>query len=238
MCIRYALRHSPEDITEILGLGEAPVVGSQFWYEADCCVPVLRQHPSDKHILETFTWGILNPWAGSAQKHLIHIRSENLQGHKLLKQFLDRQTCVMPFSGFYASRGDKNKRQAYYICREDRKPFLAAGIICGWMSFRGSEVYGCAMLTTAADKVLIPEGNRMPFVLNNEDMTNWLEHDLQYQMDYPCPVSSISNDALCTYRLPYRSPVIEFQDGRVHPRPVKERKVATKEEETGLQPVT
>ena len=232
MCYLYGLRHSPNEISEFLGLDQLPSIKPYSWYQVDCTVPTLQNNSSSKSILDDCCWGVIVPWKSSYNNKLFHFKNETLQKNRLLPQYLDRQSCVLPCSGFYTWRGQRKKRKIYYICREDRTPFLFAGIICKWMTFRGEETLGCAILTTDADKKLMPDSNRMPFILPREDMETWLAHDLQYRLRYPLPVSSASTDVLCTYRIPNKATLIRESDSFVHPRHIRERKSATIKENT------
>ena len=221
MCFRYSIKHPPEEIEQKLGLDETPTFPDVAWIGQGDNAPVFRWPPDDFKTIEHIRWGLHVPWANAATRELIHITSENLSENRLLKTFLDVQTCVMPSSGFYAWRGSRGQRKAHYICREDRAPLLFAGVVCSWISFKGKELTGCAMLTTEADKTLLPEANRMPFILSDNDLKIWLQYDLENQLECPCPISPSTNDLLYTYLLPAGSPSYKHLKGRVHPRAVK-----------------
>ncbi|MEM6692613.1 MAG: SOS response-associated peptidase, partial [Planctomycetota bacterium] len=89
--------------------------------------------------------------------------------------------CVIVADGFYEWKpveGQKNK-QPYLIAREDRSPWLMAGLWESWRDPAGPKdsdpVETCTIITTQANEFMSDLHHRMPVKLESDQVAYWLD---------------------------------------------------------------
>ena len=105
----------------------------------------------------------------------------------------ERRRCVIPSNGFYEWQREGKNRIPHFVRREDDVIMAYAGIYDRWRSPGGTDVFSYSIITTTANERIRPIHERMPVVLNRQDVRRWLHpqtprHDLQELMQ-PLPVA-------------------------------------------------
>ncbi len=79
-------------------------------------------------------WGLVNFWAKDAKRaaRQINARSETVATTRAYARPFKRQRCLVPADGWYEWNGPKDNRQPHWIHREDREPFVFAGLYDIW----------------------------------------------------------------------------------------------------------
>jgi hypothetical protein len=123
---------------------------------------------------------------------MCYVRSEYGSRKQRLGLYDDLYTCAVPVSAIIATHKPRPDMKQMCVCRCDRKIILIAGVMCSWRSAKGQATYAFLILTRPADKLLLPENNRMPFILNYHEVDDWLLSDprfLQHILEFtpfPC----------------------------------------------------
>lgn len=111
-------------------------------------------------------WGF--PGFGS-QKLIFNARSETVLEKKTFRDSILQRRCVIPAACFYEWNTFKEK---FTFQREDGKAMLLAGF---YRKFGQEEQF--VILTTAANAGMKDVHERMPLLIEREDMWNWLTQE-------------------------------------------------------------
>ena len=127
-------------------------------------------------------FGLIPPWAKDPKigNRLINARVETLTERPAFRTALLRRRCLIPASGFYEWRKnrDRTKTPVYIRLKSDR-PMGFAGLWAQWQSPEGAIVPSCTIITTDANALLQPIHDRMPVVLKEDHYHKWLSNEEQ-----------------------------------------------------------
>ena len=124
--------------------------------------------------LSMYKWGLIPSWSKdpSIGERMINARSETLAEKPSFRNAYRRRRCLILADGFFEwkqSPGMKSK-QPIYIRLIDARPFAFAGLWEIWSAPDGSELRTCTIITTQPNSLLESIHNRMPVILNPEDI--------------------------------------------------------------------
>lgn len=86
------------------------------------------------------------------------------------------QRCLVPALGYYEWRTEAGRKQAYFVCREDRQPLVFAGL---YEPTRANVPSSCTVLTRPAEGNLEPLHHAMPVMLNPDHAQTWFHGSVQ-----------------------------------------------------------
>ena len=144
---------------------------------------------SEERILTSMRWGLVPSWAKdkSNASGMINARSETLQQKPSFRNLLAQRRCVIPMQGFYEwsivdGVGSKSVKQAHYISRADGAIMAVAGLWTIWRDpllaesrDSSNEVLStCTIITTQANNKLRGIHHRMPVILEQHGLEQWL----------------------------------------------------------------
>ncbi len=178
MCGRFTLTVNPAEFADEFDDAEFP---QQFAprYNISPSQPVLTI-PNDGKLAATFVlWGLIPSWAKDPTigSRLINARAETLSEKPAFRGALKYKRCVIPADGFYewkSQPGTKSKIP-HYIRLKTREPFALAGLWDEWHSPDGATVRTCTIVTTAPNSLMAGIHNRMPVILKEGAMGDWLD---------------------------------------------------------------
>lgn len=127
-------------------------------------IPVAVRN-GDVHAVEQ-TWGILPPWS---KQRLINARVETVNEKPFFRNLMEGHRCLIPATGFYEWREEAGKKQPYHFKLIGNRPFMFAGL---WRE--APESPECLLLTTQPNELVEPFHDRMPAILREEDLMDWL----------------------------------------------------------------
>ncbi|MBI9096962.1 MAG: SOS response-associated peptidase [Spirochaetaceae bacterium] len=135
-------------------------------------------------------WGLIPSWTENNESareirfKTFNARIETIHEKASFRNPSDNNRCAVPIDGWYEWKEVSGKKYPYYIYREDRKPFLLAGLWDQWIDPVSRQVYETfSVLTTAAHGLCARIHNtkeRMPFILSPDLRKIWLDKDLKY----------------------------------------------------------
>ena len=115
--------------------------------------------------------------------------------------------CIILASGFYEWRRQGAGKQPYFVHPAADELFAFAGIWDHWQGKQGQVLESAAILTTVANGLMQPIHDRMPVILEKEEVAAWIAPATRLEkalaMLKPCssarmmtyPVSSLVNSA-------------------------------------------
>ena len=128
-------------------------------------------------VLDRYRWGLVPSWAKdpSIANRLFNARGETVAEKPSFRVAFAKRPCAIPIDGFYEwDHRPGNHRQPHYFTRLDTQPIVLAGLYEHWSS--GDEVVAtCTVITTTPNADVDGIHDRMPVVLELEDVTTWLD---------------------------------------------------------------
>lgn len=182
MCGRYTLIANAEAIRLLF---ELPAFDERLAVPRYNIAPtqpivVVRRGPKGRELVP-MRWGLI-PWWAKDPKTLplmINARAESVAEKPAYRDPFKYRRCLVPASGFYewqAPKSDRGKgpKQPYAVSPADGGLIAYAGLWETWHSADGSEIDTAAIVTTDANRLLMPIHERMPAVLEPQDFEAWL----------------------------------------------------------------
>ena len=206
MCGRLAL---PEDYKEIIQDVDVEALESirrRFNVAPTMPLPGFAVHEGQR-TAAVYRWGIVPFWSKDAKIDLFNARDDKVATNNSYKGWLRNNRAIIPASHFYEWQKAGGAKIPHAIHRRDGKPLLFAGVwAMGQDPKHGGETPSITIFTTRPNAVMSPLHNRMPVILDPDQVDEWLDpelHDLAaiQLMLQPCeddvleayPVSSAVN---------------------------------------------
>lgn len=171
MCECFSLQADVQELTDYFGIDQV-LNGSpgREMIKPTEDVPVIMSRNGNR-TLDRYFWGIFPLWA----KDSIQARSELIRDHKAYKHIFAKQRCIVPCDGFYIRVPAGRKKEMHMrITLNERRFFGLAALYDIWISPNGTEYRTCTILTTPAGEPVSAYHNRMPVILNDDGMEQWL----------------------------------------------------------------
>lgn len=208
MCGRYTITLHPEAVRQGLELKEMPSDWVPRYNVAPSqSIPVVTD--AQERDVKMMRWGLIPYWAKDLTigNRLINARAETLAEKPSFRQAFAKRRCLILADGFYEwqkGAGPKGKSQPYLFKLENGDPFAFAGLWEFWRSPEGMEIHSCTIITTNANAVVAPVHDRMPVMLNGDNLWKWLSQEKPDELEsllapYPAekmvrfPVSTMVN---------------------------------------------
>ena len=131
--------------------------------------------------------GLVPVWARELKigNRMINARSETVFEKPAFRHAAKSKRCAIVCDGFYEWKpvpGQK-KKQPYLIAKEDRSPWLMAGLWESWRDPDGPQdaarIETCTIITTAANDFISDLHDRMPVKLEADQLSYWLDCDFE-----------------------------------------------------------
>ncbi len=117
-------------------------------------------------------WGIVPHWArpGQFERPLINARAETIHEKPSFRKLIARTRVIVPVNGFYEWRRTEGKKATFYFRSAHQDALALAGIY----QIDRDGVMQCCLITTDANKVMQPVHDRMPALIPQQAMQDWL----------------------------------------------------------------
>ncbi len=144
-------------------------------------LPVVVEE-GDEWVVRGMHWGLIPKWTKPGQRPKvmpINARSETAAEKPMFKALMKYRRCIVPANGFYEwqNRGSDGK-QPFFIHPDGPDLFLFAGL---WDEAaagpEGEPIQSFTILTTSANDVMAPLHDRMPSMLRDELVPEWLDRE-------------------------------------------------------------
>jgi putative SOS response-associated peptidase YedK len=132
-----------------------------------------------KNQLDYFTWGLIPSWAKDPAmgSRMINARAETLAEKPAYRAAFRRRRCLILADGFYEwkQQADTKTKVPTYFRLVDGTPFAFGGLWEIWNSPDGSAIHSCTIITTEPNDLVATVHDRMPFILTEAAIPEWLE---------------------------------------------------------------
>lgn len=136
---------------------------------------IVRTKYEDREILPA-RWGLVNHWMTDRKQAFknINARAETVRKTPAFRQAFAERRCVVPADGFFEWTGPKENRQPIWFHRPDGGLILFAGLYESWKPSPDEWERTFTIITTNANDLVTPIHNRMPVILEDDAVDDWL----------------------------------------------------------------
>lgn len=177
MCGRFTLTVDPSTVQLQFALESLPA-GLTPRYNIAPTQPVLALTNEGTHDAALLRWGLIPSWARDPAigNRMINARAETLAEKQSFKHAFRRRRCVIFADGFYEwQKHPDGRKTPLFIHLEDGAPFAFAGLWETWRPADGEDwLRTCTIITTAPNDFMAPIHNRMPVILGQDALDDWL----------------------------------------------------------------
>jgi putative SOS response-associated peptidase YedK len=209
MCGRYTYYNSKEILSEYKleaneDLQQALDLSDNYNVAPGTLMPVIVRG-EQAHVVELMEWGLIPVWSkpGGTPLKLINARQEGLLEKPMWKRLIKSHRCVVPAKGFYEWQKSGDNKQPYYMTPTKGDTLSFAGLWDEWTDPSGKKIKTYSIITTSPNKEMETIHNRMPAILNDEQMEAWLaptdlNEDQVHQLLQPSPDGTLNKVKVST----------------------------------------
>jgi putative SOS response-associated peptidase YedK len=137
---------------------------------------IVRMRLEDREALPA-KWGLVNTWAKDAKRAAaqINARAETLSSSPAFRDAFTNRRCVVPADGFFEWTGSGKARRPLWFHRPDGGLILFAGLHESWRPNPEEWQRTFTIITTEPNGLISPIHNRMPVILPEEAVDEWLD---------------------------------------------------------------
>lgn len=147
------------------------------------------------HELVPMRWGLVPSWWKKSLRHVpatFNARAETVAEKPMFRAAFKRSRCIIPASGFYEWTKGPEGKQPHYITARDGSILAFAGL---WEAWTDSEtqksVTTCTIIVTAANAFMSSIHDRMPVILDLQDIDPWLDGHAGTELLRPAPEDTL-----------------------------------------------
>jgi putative SOS response-associated peptidase YedK len=182
VCGRVALFTPPAHLARFLAAALAAGLdpdGTPSWNVGPQGSLYAATEGADGRVLDRYRWGLVPSWAKSADigSRLFNARGETVAEKPSFRAAFKSRTCAIPVDGFYEwDHRPGGHRQPHYFSRADGEPLVLAGLYEHWRDPAvDAPLATCTIITTDPSDDLDGIHDRMPVVLDPDDLEAWLD---------------------------------------------------------------
>jgi putative SOS response-associated peptidase YedK len=174
----FALTSPPEAIRRNFGYRETPDFPPRADIAATKPIAIVAALPftggQDRRFL-LVRWGFVPSFATDLESlpPIAYARAESVAEKPIFAAAFRRRRCLVPADGFYVG----SREGAFLVTRADGAPIGVAGVYETYLDPNGSEIDSACLITTGANAILAPFGERAPAMLPEAAYTAWLDHE-------------------------------------------------------------
>ena len=180
MCGRFVQAFSAEDLQEKYKTSNQVAIKPNYNVSPHTNIAaIIKSQETNKLETHTMLWGLVPFWSDDPKigNKLINARAETINEKPAFKISFKSKRCIIPASGFYEWQDET--RQPYFIRPKGGKNdiFSFAGIWDKWQDQEGNTLITCAIITQDASPALKFIHSRMPVIIPDQKVRNWLDPD-------------------------------------------------------------
>lgn len=138
--------------------------------------------------MQVYQWGLIPFWvksekdADKIRRMTLNARADTLFQKPSFRESVMKKRCLVPSTGYFEWRHEKNKKIPYYIYVKDEPIFSMAGLYDTWLDKSTGELLTTFSIITTDTNPLTDyihnTKHRMPAILSKEDEEKWLNPGL------------------------------------------------------------
>jgi len=175
MCGRYALTLSQDAIRQLFGVASVDWVESRLNLSPSSTNPVIRMKDGARELVP-MRWGLRPSWWDPAKtkNQPFNAPAEEIASKPFFRDAFKHRRCVVPATAYYEWDRSSKPPKPHQLTIDGGAPFCFAGLWERWNSPEGEALETYTIVTTQANKLVKNWYNRMPVILDREEIDNWL----------------------------------------------------------------
>ena len=181
MCVRFSLTTNVGELERRFRIEQAAELETnRYNITPTQSIPVIRNNRLGVRILDDARWGLFPFWA----KDSINADASALESKTCFRQMLKSGRCIIPCSGMYgwqreAEENGPRQPRAMRIVVQGQQLFGMAGLYDEWRTPDGQRMRAATLVTVPASGSLSLWQERMPIVLDEEGVEDWLQPSIR-----------------------------------------------------------
>ncbi|MGH6975855.1 MAG: SOS response-associated peptidase [Stellaceae bacterium] len=176
MCGRYTITSAPEAVRALLGYPQQSNFPPRYNVAPTQPIPIVRFVEGARQFA-LVRWGLLPSWVKDPKGFslLINARGETVAEKPAFRAAMKRRRCLIPADGFYEWKAVGTRKVPYFVRLKSGGPMAFAGLWETWIGPNGEELETAVIVTTRANRTLVPIYERMPVIVPPEGFDLWLD---------------------------------------------------------------
>ena len=120
-------------------------------------------------------WGLIPSWSKKEEvgSRIINARVETISEKPSFYNLINNNRCVVLSDGYYEWTNQNN--QPYYVTHTQNKILPLAGLWTKWENSDSNIIFSYTVITRTPVKSIDHLHNRMPVILNNQKIDEWID---------------------------------------------------------------
>jgi putative SOS response-associated peptidase YedK len=180
MCGRFAFYSPAEATAALFGVSDVPAIKPRFNIAPTQDIAAVRVGGDESREVALLRWGLIPFWAKdpSIGSRMINARAETVEEKPSFRAAYRKRRCLVLADGFYEWRKVAGGKTPYFISLASGEPFAFAGLWEDWHAKDSDDsVQSATIITTSANDFMSQLHDRMPVVLAQETVDQWLDGD-------------------------------------------------------------
>ena len=171
MCGRYSITKVVKKTKNIVQNNEGVENSDNYNAYPTQQLPIVKKD-EDSLTLTNYHWGLVPKWSEKMTdfRPLNNARLETLMEKRTFSGLIKSQRCLVPADGYYEWRkNEEGKKFPYFLKREHNETLFFAGL------YQKNNNLEFSIITTAAKGKILNIHHRMPVILKEEEIKNYLD---------------------------------------------------------------
>jgi putative SOS response-associated peptidase YedK len=181
MCGRFTQKYTWQELADLYRLNQTPRNIRPAYNVCPTDTVGVAVPGANGLFLTPMRWGLIPRWWKKSLKELpatFNARVETVADKPMFRDAFRRNRCLIPASGYYEWQTVGKEKQPYYITPRNGSVLTFAGLWEEWRDRVNNEtIASCTILITDANKFTRTVHNRMPVILEQENIGPWLIGD-------------------------------------------------------------
>jgi putative SOS response-associated peptidase YedK len=191
VCGRFTQRFTWQELVDLYRLTQPPQ-NLRPSYNVCPTDPISVIVPGDGGLfLMPMRWGLIPRWWKKSLKELpatFNARAETVADKPMFRDAYKRNRCLIPASGYFEWHTVGKEKQPYYFTPRNGSVLTFAGLWEDWKDRINNEtITSCTIVITEANAFVRTIHDRMPVVLEPENIGPWLTGDACRELLKPAP---------------------------------------------------
>ncbi len=139
-------------------------------------VPIIALDPTGQRKLLIARFGLIPRHAKDVRQGytLTNARVEKVMQKSAFREAYAKRRCIVPVEGYYEWREEHGHKQPYLFVMGDGSPMALAGL-WDFAKINSQDVWSFTILTNEPNSLVKPIHDRMPCIVPNDRIDNWLD---------------------------------------------------------------
>jgi putative SOS response-associated peptidase YedK len=179
MCGGFTQSYTWHELAELYRLTQPALnLRPRYNIAPTTAIDVLRLVAETGSELVSLRLGLIPSWWKKTAKEVpstFNARAEMVAEKPMFRSAFKRTHCIVPVSGYYEWRAADGGKQPYFISAADGAMLSIAGLWDQWKDpLIGKAIASATLIVTAANDFTQPIHDRMPVLLDHQDLDAWL----------------------------------------------------------------